>query len=136
MNRLNCAVLCSMMIGICSPALADLIYKPINPSFGGDPYNTNHLQGLAASQNQYKQKAEKTASQSTSERFLSMLQSRLYSGLASQVADAIFGPNAQQSGTIVFDDQTISFANDGSSIHLTVIDASTGKTTTILIPTL
>ena len=50
-----------------------------------------------------------SSQQSNSERFLSMLQSRLYSSLASQVAEAIFGENAQPSGTITFDDQTISF---------------------------
>jgi curli production assembly/transport component CsgF len=113
-----------------------MIYKPINPSFGGDPYNTNHLQALANSQNQYKAKADAAEKQSTSERFLSMLQSRLYSGLANQVAEAIFGENAQPSGTLVFDDQQISFVNDGSSIHLTVTDSSTGQITTIVIPTL
>jgi curli production assembly/transport component CsgF len=127
MKRWYCAVLCSIVIGFCSPASADLIYKPIDPSFGGDPFNSSHLQGLAASQNQFKAKADKATTQSTSERFLSMLQSRLYSGLASQVADAIFGPNARQSGTLVF---------DGSSIHLTVTDSSTGQVTTIVIPTL
>lgn len=136
MKQWNGAFLCSLMIGFCSPAFADMIYKPINPSFGGDPFNSNHLQGLAASQNQYKEEAAAKASQSTSERFLSMLQSRLYSGLASQVSDAIFGPNAQQSGTLVFDDQQISFFNDGSSIHLTVTDSGTGQITNIVIPTL
>lgn len=123
------------MLGFFSSASADMIYKPINPSFGGDSYNSNHLQGLAASQNQHKEKTA-SSSQSTSERFLSMLQSRLYSALASQVADAIFGPDAQQSGTLVFDNQQISFLNTGTEIHLTVTDANTGEITTIVIPTL
>ena len=135
MNTWNCAVLCSMALGFFSPASADMIYKPINPSFGGDSFNSNHLQGLAASQNQHKEKTA-SSSQTTSERFLSMLQSRLYSALASQVADAIFGPDAQQSGTLVFDNQQISFLNTGTEIHLTVTDSNTGEITTIVIPTL
>ena len=116
-------------------AAADLIYKPINPSFGGDPFNSNHLQGLANSQNQFNQK-KATTTQTTTQRFLSMLQTQLYSALASQVADAIFGANAQPSGTLVFDDQQISFLNTGTEIQLTVTDFSTGQITNIVVPTL
>ena len=119
----------------CNPAAADLIYTPINPSFGGDPFNSNHLQGLAASQNSFEETSE-SSSQSSTERFLSMLQSRLYSSLASQVAGAIFGEDAQPSGTIIFDDQQVSFVNTGTQIQLVVTDFSTGKVTNITIPTL
>jgi curli production assembly/transport component CsgF len=125
-----------LLAGLLStPAAADLIYKPINPSFGGEPFNSSHLQGLAGSQNQFKDSTTRKE-QSSSERFLAMLQSRLYSSLASQVADAIFGENAQDSGTITFDDQTISFTNDGTQITLVITDLNTGQVTNIVIPTL
>jgi curli production assembly/transport component CsgF len=65
-----------------------------------------------------------------------MLQSRLYSSLASQVSEAIFGDNAQPNGTLVFDDQQITFINTGTEIHLTVTDFTTGQVTNIVIPTL
>ena len=117
------------------PASADMIYKPINPSFGGDSFNSSHLQGLASTQNQFT-KTSKSSTQTTSERFLSMLQTRLYSSLASQVAEAIFGDNAQPSGTIVFDDQQIAFVNTGTEIQLTVTDFTTGQVTNITVPVL
>lgn len=120
---------------LASPALADIVYKPINPSFGGEPFNSSHLQGLAGTQNPFKKEGGGSA-QSSSERFLSMLQSRLYSALASQVSEAIFGENAQPSGTIRFDDQEITFNNSGDSIELTITDFSTGEVTTIVIPNL
>jgi curli production assembly/transport component CsgF len=91
---------------------------------------------LAASQNQHKDDGSSSESQTTTERFLSMLQSRLYSSLASQVAEAIFGDNAQPNGTLVFDDQQITFTNDGTAIHLTVTDFTTGQVTNIVVPTL
>jgi curli production assembly/transport component CsgF len=124
-----------LLIALSTPAMADMIYKPINPSFGGDSFNSSHLQGLAGSQNEYKNSAS-SAQQSNSERFLNMLESRLYSSLASQVAEAIFGENAQPNGTITFDDQTISFVNDGTQITLNVTDLNTGQITTISIPVL
>lgn len=116
-------------------AQADLIYRPINPSFGGEPFNSNHLQGLAGSQNTFKPES-KAKTQSATDRFLSMLQSRLYSALAGQVADAIFGENAQPTGTIVFDDQQVSFNNNGVEIEITILNFSTGEVTNITVPTL
>lgn len=138
MMKRDCILAGFLAILFCTPAMADLVYRPINPSFGGDPFNSNHLQGLAATQNQFKDDGESSSSssQSATERFVSMLQSRLYSSLASQVAGAIFGEDAQPSGTIVFDDQQISFVNTGTQIQLTVTDFSTGKVTNISIPTL
>ena len=136
MNKRNFVIIFFIITGSSSPVSADLLYKPINPSFGGDPFVSNHLQGLAASQNQYKEDSSSSDGETTTERFLSMLQSRLYSSLASQVAEAIFGENAQPNGTLVFDDQQITFTNDGTSIHLTVTDFSTGQVTNIVIPTL
>lgn len=117
------------------PAMADMVYKPINPSFGGDPFNSSHLNNLATAQNLHKPKTT-TTTQTASERFLSMLETRLYSSLASQVADAIFGDNAQQDGTVTFDDQQVHFVNTGTEIQLTITDFVSGQVTTISVPTL
>lgn len=136
MNKRMHAFACLILIGCCSPAAADLLYKPINPTFGGDSFNSAHLNGLATAQNPFKDTAKTSTTQTTTERFLSMLESRLYSSLASQVADAIFGANAQPSGTVTFDDQQITFVNTGTEVHLTVTDFSTGEVTNISIPTL
>jgi curli production assembly/transport component CsgF len=130
------AAILACLLAMATPAAADLIYKPINPSFGGDSFNSSHLQGLAGSQNQFKEGSKSQASQSSSERFLQMLESRLYSSLATQVADAIFGESAQDHGTITFDDQTIEFTNADGKIDLIITDLNTGQITNISIPSL
>jgi curli production assembly/transport component CsgF len=135
---------------VCGPAAAgDITFTPINPSFGGNTFNAANLMAMATAQNSYKRKADEEAKrqaaieqaarstgQSASDRFVQHLQSRLYASLADQVAGAIFGENAQQQGTLRFDDQEISFINDGTSIHLTVVNFATGETTEIVVPTL
>lgn len=115
-----------------------MVYRPINPSFGGDPFNSNHLQSLASSQNLHKNdgSGSSTTKQTASERFVAMLQSRLYSSLASQVAEAIFGENAKQDGTVVFDDQQVHFVNTGTEIQISITDFLTGEVTNITVPTL
>src|SRR3546814_11621565 len=32
----------------------DMVYTPINPSFGGNPFNSSHLIGIANAQNNFK----------------------------------------------------------------------------------
>ncbi len=118
-----------------APVIADMVYRPINPSFGGDPFNSSHLTSLANSQNLHKE-SEEITTESASERFIAMLESQLYSSLASQVSEAIFGENAQKNGTITFNDQQVRFVNTGNEIQITVTDFLTGKVTNITVPTL
>lgn len=117
----------------------------MNPSFGGNVFNSAHLMALATTQNEYKRKAEEEAKlkaeqqrtgTTATERFLQLLQSRLYSSLAQQVSEAIFGENAQPQGTLKFDDQEISFINTGTEIQLTIVNFTTGESTEIVVPTL
>jgi curli production assembly/transport component CsgF len=120
---------------IASPAVAqEMVYKPINPSFGGDPFNSTHLLSIANAQNDYK--APTTSSGTATDQFIRQLQSRLLSSLASQVSDAIFGENPQDSGTIVFGDQVISFERGLESVQLVIVDNATGGRTEIEIPLL
>lgn len=116
----------------------DMVYRPINPSFGGDSFNSSHLQSMASSQNTQKPEpsSASSAQQTSSQRFVAMLESRLYSSLASQVAEAIFGSNAQPSGTVEFDDQQISFVNTGTEIQLSITDFVSGNVTNIRVPVL
>src|SRR5690349_16554140 len=102
-----CALVCSFVVP--SSAMAqDITYQPIDPSFGGNPFNSAHLLGIANAQNDYKD-PKATANSSQADIFARQLQSRLLSALSSQIVDAIFGDNPQDSGTISFGGQTINF---------------------------
>src|SRR5208337_671838 len=91
------------LLALCAVASAasasELVYTPINPTFGGNPLNSSQLMSEASAQ---KPSAPVTQSQqqSSAQQFLQMLQSQLYASLANSVANAITGQNAQASGTI------------------------------------
>ena len=114
----------------------ELVYTPVNPSFGGDSFNSAHLLGIANAQNDYTDPDKATTGNSQVDQFLRQLQSRLLSSLAAQVNDAIFGENPQESGTITFGDQTITFVRLVDSVSLTITDNTTGAITEISIPLL
>lgn len=121
---------------VATPAYAsDLIYQPLNPSFGGNPFNSSHLLGVANAINNYRD-PRATTSSDPAQQFLRTLQSRLLSTLASQITDVIFGENAQESGTIRFGDQQISFARGLTEITLTIVNDADGTSTEIIVPLL
>ena len=59
---------------------------------------------------------------------------RLLSAVSSQLVDAIFGENPQESGTFTLGGQTISFFRDLENVTITVTDDATGEVTTIVVP--
>ena len=123
-----------LVCGLSSAANAqDLVYQPVNPSFGGNPFNSAHLLAIANAQNDFERPVEEATSQDELDRFVRSLQSRLLSSLSTQVANAIFGEDAQDEGRIVFGDQTIEFVRTLDGIQLTITEAD-GSTTVITIP--
>lgn len=117
------------------PAAAqDLTYQPISPTFGGNPFNSAHILGVANAQNDFRD-PRSTSNQSQADIFARQLQSRLLSALSSQIVNAIFGDNPQESGTIKFGGQTIDFVRSLESVTLTITNDETGEVTEIIIPT-
>lgn len=134
MLRFCTALVAASLCYSTAAAAQDLTYKPVNPSFGGNPFNSAHLLGIANAQNDFKDPDAKDSG-SQADIFARQLQSRLLSALSSQIVDAIFGENPQEHGTIKFGGQTIEFTRGLDEVTLTITDDATGEVTTIVIPT-
>lgn len=128
--RHGTVIVSALCIGAPLAHAQDLVYTPVNPSFGGNPLNSSHLLGVANAQNDYS--APKT-SQSSSEMFKSQLQARLYAAVSSKITDAIFGKNASDTGTVTLDGQTISWTKTADQVKVVIKDAS-GAETVIEVP--
>lgn len=114
-------------------AAQDVVYRPISPTFGGNPFNSNHVLGVAnANNNTRDPRAASTNSQA--DIFARQLQSRLLSALSSQIVDAIFGDNPQEQGTISFGGQTIEFFRSLDEVTLIIRNDETGEETRIVVP--
>ncbi|MGI9489263.1 MAG: curli assembly protein CsgF [Geminicoccaceae bacterium] len=108
-----------------------LVYSPVNPNFGGNPFNDGILLGAANAQNPYEAPREEA---DPTGRFVQSLQSRLFSGLARQVEEAIFGDNPQDSGTFTVGDQQVSFERGLEVITLEIANIGDGSTTIVEVP--
>jgi curli production assembly/transport component CsgF len=124
-----------------------MVYQPTNPSFGGSPLNGPVLLNLANAQNI--PLANQTAAQAAAARssgagagsstaltpgqiFAQQLQSQLLSSFANQITQAIFGANAQQSGSFSFGSTSINFAKVGGQINIAINDGT--SITNIVVP--
>lgn len=129
------AALAAGIVIACTTAASaqQLVYTPINPSFGGNPFNSAHLLGIANAQNNYKDPSAANSG-SQGDIFARQLQSRLLSALSNNIVNAIFGPNAQNNGTVDFGGQTITWSRELDQVVVTITDDSTGQSTTINVP--
>lgn len=132
---LRAATLCALgALAFAMPVQAqDLVHEPISPSFGGNPFNSNHILGIANAQNDTED-PDAVDRSSQSSIFARQLESRLLSALSSQIVDAIFGENPQEQGTISFGGQTIEFFRSLDDVTLLIRNDDTGEETRIVIP--
>jgi curli production assembly/transport component CsgF len=117
-------------------AASELVYHPIDPAFGGNPFNGPFLLGTAEANNEYVAKRKPRPQLSAQERFARTMQSRLLSAVASRVSDAIFGEDAQDEGSFRFGDQVINFTRGAENLTIDLINEATGERTRISLPNL
>ncbi len=110
---------------------SEMIYTPVNPSFGGNPLNANQLLSSASSQNDLTDpnvRISGLSSLSSIDRFAASLESRLLSQLLSKVDDGT-------SGSLTTDDFTVNVENVAGTITVDILDLETGETTQIVVGT-
>jgi curli production assembly/transport component CsgF len=119
------------------PASAqELIYRPVNPSFGGNPFNTDYLMSTATAQRPERAAPPGSEPLTEGELFARQIQSRILSALSSSIVQAITGSEPGTSGEFTVGDQTIRFERTLTEIRLFITDNATGRVTTIVVPVL
>ena len=142
------AVTICAAFGAHSALAQDLVYTPINPSFGGNALNSGHLLSIANAQRNATARdfddgrgsiaggTETGGGNSDADLFVRQLEGRLLSALAGQVTEAIFGSNPQEGGLVTFGTTTVQFDRTLDSITLLITDALDGTVTEIIVPQL
>jgi curli production assembly/transport component CsgF len=123
------------------PAHADeLVYIPVNPNFGGSPFNGAPLLNSALAQNKHRAPGGDRTTLSTVEQFQASLDRAILSRLASNLVDEAFGGSSGvlTDGTFNTGSNTITILAetvDGVvGTTLTLTDNATGEVTTVFVP--
>ena len=120
-----------------------IVHEFKNPSFNGigasahyltiDEQETKRRDELAERIQSELEEIQREIDNSTLNKFLNNLQSRIFSNLSRDISDMLFAEDGGVGGTIELEGNQISFSNDGEYITLTVIDEN-GTITEIVIP--
>ncbi len=126
------------LVASASPAISsELVYTPINPSFGGNPFYSSHLLGTAGAQNKYEDHEEddRFGTQDPGAEFERIITQSLLSRISSQIANQIYGENALDQGQFVIGTTRVNFFRQGGQTIVDIFDGATGGQTRIEIPT-
>jgi len=130
--------LCGVSVaGFATGAVAqDITFSFNNPSFGGNPFNSGHLLGLAEIQQQHEEPQAELSStgNSQSDLFVRQLQSRLLSSLSASLAETITGAAPGDTDRVTIGDQEIFYERGLSTITLVISNLLDGSSTTIEVP--
>ena len=132
-----------ILVLITTPAIAQESYDFNNPSFSGQGFSQHILtleqmtqkneQAIDAQNKADAEALQRALDSSNLNKFLNNVEARIYAEISKQLVDAIFGEDAQDSGTIEVGGNTIDYYNDGSDVILTITDEN-GDTTEIIVP--
>jgi curli production assembly/transport component CsgF len=110
----------------------EIVYKPTNPSFGGNPFNGPYLLSNATAQRQHD--APDPDRPSALETFSDTIERGLLNRISREIGEAILGEDAKDSGTFTVGDTTLDFHREGNQVIINVQDLQTGESTTIELP--
>lgn len=127
------AMLAVFVVLACSEAVAsELIYYPVNPSFGGNPNNASGLLSVAQAQNHFKATPD-----SPLKTFNDNLQRAIFSRLSSDALTALFGKGSVLApGTYETAGFTIKVTDTGGgSLTIETTDKSSGASVSFTVST-
>lgn len=143
--NLKFSIIITTIIFSGSLTASELVYTPINPSFGGSPLNGSFLMGKAQAQNKHKAKInEKTYA----EKFQESLERAYINKMVREITDLSFGETCDvatdancdpsvfnEDSTFVSGDYQIQIITSNSdSITVEITHSTTGEVTIIEVP--
>lgn len=113
----------------------DLVYKPINPAFGGDTFNYQWLLSSAEAQNKFKEDTDVGLEQQTElERFKENLNNQLLNQVSNSLFQKQFGDKGISEGSYVFGSLSVDIYPSNLGLVVDILDTETGEQTQVIIP--
>ncbi|BEV06253.1 curli production assembly/transport component CsgF [Chryseobacterium gambrini] len=128
--------LLSIFAGIFSGKAQQLVYKPINPAFGGDTFNYQWLLGSANAQNQFDDKKSNSLLDNFNslDSFSQSLNRQVLSELSRKLFADQFGEGSIQPGNYLFGSMYLQITATAQGLLINILDTKTGDQSEIVIP--
>lgn len=121
------------VVGFCQSQ--DLVYRPVNPAFGGDTFNYQWLLSSAQAQNLIEDPAfADTEEDNTLDQFAESLNRQLLNQLSLQLVTNQFGENGLEEGSFTLGDFQVDVSNNLEGLVINIFDIVAGESTQVIIP--
>jgi curli production assembly/transport component CsgF len=133
----NISMLTLILMFLCwqSTLSQDLVYRPINPAFGGDTFNYQWLLNSAQEQNDFEEKTDLSLlDQDPLKQFEEDLNRQILGQLSRRLVTDVFGEEGLKDGTFELGGFQIDIASDADGVHVNILNVNNGGETTIIIP--
>ena len=114
-----------------------LVYKPVNPAFGGDTFNYQWLLSSANAQNQFDEKNDYgnlLDNLNSVDGFSQSLNRQVLSELSRKLFEDQFGEGSIQPGNYLFGSLYLQVTTTALGLLINILDTSTGDQSEIVIP--
>lgn len=114
----------------------ELVYKPVNPFFGGNnPFGYQQILASANAQNDFQEEAQDPFQQpSDLENFTNSLNRQLLNSLSQDLFQEQFGDQGLTVGTYVFGSLVVEVTPTSGGLSVNILNTQTGEQTQIIIP--
>ena len=114
-----------------------LVYKPVNPAFGGDTFNYQWLLSSANAQNQFDEKDDYKSlldNLNSLDSFSQSLNRQILSELSRKLFEDQFGDGGIKPGDYLFGSLYLQITTTNQGLLINILDTSTGDQSEIVIP--
>lgn len=113
-----------------------LVYRAVNPFFGGDTFNYQFMLSSATAQNSFTaQQEDPRENQSDLERFTENLNNQLLNQISRSLFTQQFGAEGNlQPGTFSFGSLVVEIFESGEGLVIDILDTANGDQTQVIIP--
>lgn len=111
----------------------DLVYRPINPAFGGDTFNYQWMLSSAQAQNKFDDAAGGFSNNPLDD-FEANLNRQILNELSRRLITQIFGEGEIEDGSFTFGTLQITVASEIDGVNITILNNSDGSQTSITVP--
>jgi curli production assembly/transport component CsgF len=123
------------LVGGASTASAqELVHTFINPSFGGNPFYSDHLRGIAEIHRPDEPEEPDSPTPTPEELLVSQLQAQLRATLSSNILRAIQTAQVGQSGEFLVGNSRINYTRTTLGTRVTFTNLETGDVREIFVP--
>jgi len=114
----------------------DFVYQPVNPAFGGNPYNYSWLIGSAGAQNDFREDSDPFGflDDDPLSGFQDDLNNQVLNEISRQLYFNQFGESGLTEGFYEFGSYEIDVSTTSEGMQIRIIDIRTGSETTVVVP--